>query len=335
MKIKAFLLIASVIIAGSSAFSFAWAKDKADGAEFVKSHGYDGCVRLSNGKVEVILEPNCGGRVIEYAINGKNALYLNPEHDGYIYKPGEKTIDPSGGRCYIGPEMKVKYLPDIWLGKWEIKITGPRSARLTSIIDKDTGIRLVRDFRLDKSSSKLIFTQTIENHTDSTLFRCHWSRTFATGGGICLVPLTPNSRFPLGYIMYGPGSVLNYQLEPSENVHSRDGFLEITGTPPQPKFGVDTHAGWLAYITKDDLLIVKKFKTFPERAYGEVAAYTVSIWYYKEQMCELEPIGPLEKIKPGGKVSFTEEWFLFPYNYPADKKPDLNSLKKFVASNAE
>jgi hypothetical protein len=78
----------------------------------------------------------------------------------------------------------------------------------------------------------------------------------------------------------------------------RDGFLEIPGPPPQKKFGVDSYAGWLGYITTDDLLFVKRFPADPDRAYGEVAAYTISIWYNERQMCELEPIGPTETIRP-------------------------------------
>ena len=33
-------------------------------------------------------------------------------------------------------------------------------------------------------------------------------------------------------------------------------------------------------------------------------------------MCELEPIGPREILKPGGRATFTEEWFLAPRKYP-------------------
>ena len=53
--------------------------------------------------------------------------------------------------------------------------------------------------------------------------------------------------------------------------------------------------------------------------YGEVAGYTISIWYDEEKVCELEPIGPLETLKPGESASFTENWWLFPYKYPNDK----------------
>jgi hypothetical protein len=225
----------------------------------------------------------------------------------------------------------------LWDGVWEAEITGPRSARLTSAKDTEsTGVQLVRDFVLDRDSSHLSCTQTIINISDSVKRYNHWSRTLAAGGGICIVPLTPEySRFPLGYIYYGPGAVLNYRHEEHPNIRVRDNHLELIGTPPQPKFGVDSYAGWFGYITPGDLLFVKKFPTYPDRPYGEVAAYTISLWYFQDITCELEPIGPTEVINPGGKASFTEDWWLLPYTYPADRTVDLAAFGKFVKQHTK
>jgi hypothetical protein len=115
------------------------------------------------------------------------------------------------------------------------------------------------------------------------------------------------------------------------HIKVRDGFLEISGPPPQPEFGIDSYAGWLGYITRDNLLFVKRFPVYPERIYGEMAGLTISIWYFKEKICELEPIGPWETIEPGGSVSFTEEWWLFPYDYPQEgQEVDLDAFRIFV-----
>ena len=75
---------------------------------------------------------------------------------------------------------------------------------------------------------------------------------------------------------------------------------------------------------RNDLMFVKKWPTFPKRVYSEMASLTLSIWYPTERpMCELEPIGPREILKPGQRASFTEEWFLTPYMYPGSG-PDVN-----------
>ncbi|MBN1670940.1 MAG: hypothetical protein JXR37_07900 [Kiritimatiellae bacterium] len=40
--------------------------------------------------------------------------------------------------------------------------------------------------------------------------------------------------------------------------------------------------------------------------------------YYHKKFCELEPIGPMEKLQPGEAASFTEDWWLLPYPFPED-----------------
>lgn len=290
--------------------------------------GYKNCIALENATTRAVLTAH-GGRILEYAHKGNNAIYLDPEQKGHIFNGKDVRFGPTGGRFDIGPETTIPAHPDLWLGPWTASITGPRSARLVSVEDEATGVQLIRDFVLDEHTSHLSVTQTIKNISDTEKHWAHWSRTFGTGGGIVLIPLTPESRFPDKYIMYGPGPVMNYKPE-DPNIRIRDGFLEILKTPKQPKLGMDSMAGWFAYAEKNDLLWVKRYPTYPERAYKEMAGLTISIWYYQDQMTELEPIGPRENIAPGKSASFTEDWWLFPYEFPGDKEVDLKALKLLV-----
>jgi len=287
-----------------------------EGTAWVSSYGYSDCVKLFNTVTSVILEPNCGGRVLEYTLNGENAIYINPEHDGWTYQPGERSIDPCGGRFDIGPEMTIPRHTDLWVGRWKAEITGKRHARLTSVKDEATGVQLIREFKLDRDTSHLTCKQTIKNISKTTKQYYHWSRTFAAGNGIFIVPLNPESRFPKGYITFGPGPVMNYGPQDHPNIIVKDGFLVVAGTPPQPQLALDSYDGWMAYMTRNNLLFVKKFPMYPDRVYSDMAATTVVIWYYKDLMCELEPMGPRETIKPGKSASYTEGWWLIPYDFP-------------------
>lgn len=301
-----------------------------EGTAWIDFHGYTNCIRLFNASTTVVLEPNCGGRVLEYALNGQNAIYIDPEQDGWVYTPGKPGIDPCGGRFDIGPEMTLPRHPDLWLGRWQAEITGPRSARMTSVEDRATGVRIIRDFRLDSDSSHLACTQTIENISDTVKHYYHWSRTFAEGNGIFISPLNPASRYPAKYLIFGPGPVINYDPDPHPNIAVRDGFLVVTGTPPEPQISLDPYDGWFAYITLSDLLFVKTFPMYPDRVYGDMAANTVVIWYYRDQMCELEPLGPRETIQPGGSASYTEDWRLLPYTYPGAEQVDCAGIRELV-----
>ena len=60
----------------------------------------------------------------------------------------------------------------------------------------------------------------------------------------------------------------------------------------------------------------------------------ISIWYPERDMGELEPIGPAENLSPGQRASFTEEWWLLPYEFPGDSKSiDFPSIREQVRRN--
>ena len=303
-------------------------------AEVVSYYGYRDCVQLKNQQTRVILCPAAGGRILEYSLLGKNVLYLDPKGAGGIYEPGKKGPSMTAGRFDIGPEQTIPKHPQLWMGRWQATITGPRSARLTSQADEPTGVQLTRDFTLDPTSTSLTCRQTIKNVSRDPVAYCHWSRTFALGKGICVIPLTRPSRFPNGYVMYGPGPAINFRPE-DPNIRRRDQFLEITAAPRYPKLGMDSYAGWFAYLMKNDIMFVKEFPTYKNRVYNEVAGLTMSIWYPDRPMCELEPIGPQENLEPNESASFTETWRLLPYPFPAAGKPvDLPKLSALVRKNS-
>ena len=48
-------------------------------------------------------------------------------------------------------------------------------------------------------------------------------------------------------------------------------------------------------------------------------------------MCELEPFGPKEILDPGEAASFTEDWWLLPYDFPHDGGDvDLAKVQQIV-----
>jgi len=285
------------------------ADEQPPGVSIVRFHGYDDCLRLESGNTRVTLCPRAGGRVLEYAWKGTNALYLPPGDEGWEYQSDKDWGSMNAGRFDIGPEQTIAAHPVLWAGRWKGEPLGPRAARLTSQADAGTGVQLVREFRLDEKTSRLECRQIIRNVGKVPREYCHWSRTFAVGKGICVIPLTEPSRFPEGYVMYEPDSLINFRPRDAR-IRRMDGFLVITGAPRQPKLGMDTAGGWLAYQMPNNLLFVKHYAVDPNRPYNEVAGLTMSVWYPDGPMCELEPIGPRERIEPGQSASFTETWYL-------------------------
>lgn len=300
----------------------------------IETNQYTNCIEITNKEVRVVIEPNYGGRVLYYERSGKNVLFVDPREDGYTSASKEeaplKNLSPCAGRFDIGPEMTIAAHPTLWYGKYTSEILNDFSVKILSEKDDVTGVQLERIFELDDASSRLSCTQTIHNVSDEEKQYFFWSRTFAQGGGVCVVPLNPISRYPKGYLMYGPGDTIDYMPEKENNVHVDNAILKIVGPPERAKFAMDSMDGWLAYFAKNNLLFVKKFPCFPNAVYGEIAANTISIWYNGEQMTELEPIGPLENIAPGAEASFTEEWFLIDYPFSSAKTINNETLVEIV-----
>jgi hypothetical protein len=286
------------------------------------AYGYDSCILLKNGQVEVVLEPNTGGRVIRYALNGVNVLYEDSLQNGWKSTPAMPRSKGhlAGGRFDIGPSRTKPNTDLFFFGSWKAIITGKYSARLISQTDPVNGVYLVRDFTLDERSTKLICRQTIVNSGSQPFSAAFWSRTFATGNGICIMPVPEKSRFPNKYIMFMNRDTIN-MLPVDSNIYTESGFLIIKGPPARPKLEMDVSpAGWIAYAETNNLLFVKKFPVYMDKQYGDVTAANASIWYNGKQMTEIEPIGPLETILPGKSVSFTEEWFIKNYRFPENRR---------------
>ena len=171
----------------------------------------------------------------------------------------------------------------------------------------------------------LIFSKVFSSTPGSRLISTH-------GYENCIVPLSKPNRFPKGYISYGDGSVMQFMPEAEENIQVKEDFFLMLGPAKATKYVFDSDKGWMAYITKNNLLFVKRYKYKKSDKYGEMSASPLSIWYKDETMAELEPIGPWVWIKPNGKASYSETWHLLPYSYPQNKVVDVEKINA-IASN--
>lgn len=298
-------------------------------ARFEKFGRYPGTVRLLGRRSQAVLCPEAGGRVLEFSSRDRQGLYLDPQER---VDDAGKGPPMTAGRFDIGPELTIAPHPTLWGGPWTAEITGPHSARMVSPHDAATGLQLIRDFTLAETdhAARLTCRQTMCNVSNEVCECCHWGRSFSPGGGICVIPLVGKSRFPSRYAMYEDSAIINVR-NTDDQIRERDGCLEILSPPRKPKLGFDSQAGWLAYVRPDNTLFVKRFPTYPDRVYSEAAGLTLSVWYPTGPRIELEPIGPREQLRPGEVATFTEDWWLGEFPYPAaGQKLDLVALRKLV-----
>src|SRR4051812_42370648 len=173
------LLVAAVLVAWSAV-----GRAEEPTAREVAFHGYARAVELKLRKTRAVLCPQAGGRVLEFSVEGTDAMYFDEAEKNW--RPG-KPVPMSAGRFDYGPELTVAPHPKAWAGEWVAEITKAGTVKLTSPRE-DAGIQLVREFRLVPHNKfvGLSCKQTMLNTSKVTREVCHWGRSFSPGGGICV-----------------------------------------------------------------------------------------------------------------------------------------------------
>lgn len=287
---------------------------------------------IGNGSVQVVADPGLGGRLLAYGPPGGNILYDDAAHPNWYFPHDNHWIGPAAGRFDVGPEEVIPEHPVLWTGAWTGQRTDDLHIVLSSPPDPASGLQLERRFALDPSGSHLRCTQVMRNITDRTLRRAYWGRSMVAGGGIVVVPVAADSRYPNGYLTYAGWPDYRINMRPKDPaVTVRDGCA-IVGPGLATKLGFDGTAGWIAYLTRSGTLLLKRYPVDPARRYADIAGLTASLWSDGQGVLEVEPLGPEEVLAPGASAAFSEDWWLLPFPWPGDPaKVDLEAVRRAIA----
>jgi hypothetical protein len=286
--------------------------------EYITYRDYDNCVRIFNNTTEVIVVPQAGGRVLAYRIPGEDIIYRNPAQDGKSYADFLfERFDPDAGRFDLGWERDTETIHDnLWMGPYEVEITGKLSVKLTSQYSHQLGIKLEREFILDSTTSHLIVRQTMINLSEKETSWFFWGRTLVPIGGKLVMPLNPISKYPHGWGDFA-GEPWGFRIDnPSHHqMQIKDGKLifHAENTDHSAKFATDASEGWMAY-TLNNLVFVKRFEVAINGIYTD--HQTAIVYTHSRDFIEMEPNSPHALLKPGERYTFEEHWWLLENTSP-------------------
>lgn len=255
-------------------------------------------LEASDVKVAAVLHPDAGGRLVSYSLRGEDIL-----------------LKDRGFQLDIGPEMrKIPAHPAIWSGKYELtQLRTTSGFRLTSAPETSLGLRVVKEVGIDGKTGGLEIVGKMRNVSERETSYCFWDRTLVEGGGWCLLPTNPKSRFPakwaLGKRTETPPWTYDGRSPSHPDMKLMDGVLVVKTGGPEQKVGTDTMDGWIAYA-RGKLLFVKYFPCYPGGKYTDGGLSLAH--YYREGFSELEPISPEATLKPGQEYLFPQAWALIP-----------------------
>lgn len=270
--------------------------------------GQPGCIRLSNGTVDVVLTTAVGPRVIRYGfVGGDNLLGEVPD---LSVKTALGEWKPWGGhRLWTAPEdMPRSYSPDN--APVEAVISGA-TVRLTQPVEPQTGIVKEMTVTLADKGSAVVVGHRLTNRSLWSVSVSPWALTIMNGGGTIVIPQEPYASHDDALLPVRAVTMWAYTDLSDPRWRIGPKFVRLStdaARADSEKIGVSNARGWAGYARKGQLF-VKQYDWKPGAAYPDNGVNTEA--YTAGTFIELETLGPLVSLAPGESATHEERWSLF------------------------
>ncbi|MCF7668576.1 MAG: DUF4380 domain-containing protein [Verrucomicrobia bacterium] len=294
--------------------------------------GWQNCVRLSNGEIEMIATTDVGPRVIRLGfINGQN---LFKEVESEIGKTGGSEWRGYGGhRLWHAPEaMPRTYAPDNqpidcdWDGT---------TLRLTQATEESTGVQKQINITLDPEINRVKLTHRITNRNLWTIDLSPWCLTVMAPGGRAIFPQEEYKPHPDYLLPARPLVLWHYtdMQDPRWNWGTK--YIQLKQDPSpdvsKQKIGLLNKKGWCAYTLNGEVFL-KRFGFTPDAEYPDYNCNNET--FTNPDMLEVETLGPMTKLEPGEATEQVEQWFLFKKDIGASEESIDDNLLPLVEKTA-
>ena len=208
-----------------------------------------------------------------------------------------------GHRLWHAPEaMPRTYIPD----------TAPAITELSDGVileaqtEQGTGIRKRIEIHLAKDKPSLTLTHTLINDGLWAVKLAPWAITQFRLGGTVVMPMPVGNVDEAGLLHNRQFSLWPYASFNDPRLKLGDEFIlfKAEALPPFKIGYLSTH-GWMAYWL-DGILFRKTFETQADSTYPDNNCNAEM--YCNDQFVELESLGPLTTLPPGGSVEHIEKW---------------------------
>lgn len=280
----------------------------------IEHKGWKNALRIANADAEVIATLDVGPRIVSYRLkDGSNVFKEYTEQHG---KSGESTWQIRGGhRLWVAPEdLERTYAPDNGPISYEIETDG--SVRFVQPPDA-FGIKKTMAVKLAPSGSNVTVVHTIENAGKSEITIAPWALTVMSGGGIEIIPQPPHAPHPGGSSdaknadNFLPNLTLvlwpYFEFTDPRWTFGKDYILLRHMQRGPTKIGLSNSRGWAAYLN-NGTLFAKHFDWDKKANYPDRGVNYET--FSNEDMVEMESLGPLTTLAPGGSTTHNERWML-------------------------
>lgn len=267
--------------------------------------GWPNCVRLTDGRSELVVTTDVGPRVIRYGrVGGANVFHEYPDQQGL--QGGKSWRIYGGHRLWIAPESKpLSYAPDNSPVEWTWKgdvLTLLQKPDSPSGLQKSMAIRLVR--------GSVRVEHTLTNRSRKTWTVAPWALSVMAPGGTAILPQEPYGSHQKNLLPARPLVLWKYTKMNDARFTWGERYIlmrqDRQATSPQ-KIGIRSSLGWILYALPFGTFI-KRHEFDPAAVYPDMGCNAEV--FTNADMLETESLGPLTAIKPGARVVHVEHWGL-------------------------
>ncbi len=278
--------------------------------ETLPSFGWQRCCRIANDQIELIVSLDVGPRILRCGfLGGQNFFHVNPGLQG---QTGGDAWQPYGGhRLWHAPEAAPRsYGPDN--GPVSVEQADGR-VRFTQPVEPAAGIQKEIEITLHPTAPSVAVRHRLHNRTLWPVELAPWALTVLAAGGTAILPLPP--RAPHGPDRLLPTSQLTLWSytdlgDPRWTLGTR--YVLARQDPSRPayqKIGLHVTDGWAGYARAGELFVKTFAAVDPAARYPDFNS-TCEV-FIDGELLELETLGPLAPLAPGGAAEHLETWHLW------------------------
>jgi hypothetical protein len=269
--------------------------------------GWKNCLRLANDYVELVITLDVGPRIISYALKGGKNVFKNYEEMMGVTEGTEWMIF-GGHRLWHAPEDPLRTYAfdfDPVAYEWSGGVLTLRPPE-----EKATGLRKEILITLAPNSSQVKVVHRLYNQALWEVELAPWCLSVMDKGARAIVPQEPHGAHPDYLLPARPLVVWRFtdMADPRWTWGSRYIQLRQEASGGPQKVGVFNSLGWAACAVNQSLFIVK-YQVNPGKAHADCGVNTEL--FTNEDMLEVETLGALTRIAPGGMAEHIENWGLF------------------------
>ena len=281
--------------------------------------GVDGCLSLSNGKVELIVTVEFGPRVLFFGKPGGENLFRIFE-DQIVERPHDEWQSYGGHRLWHAPEVVPRtYYPDHDPVEYSWDGT---TLRLFCFEEKGNQLRKEIDITLDAESTTVDLTHRIYNTGAWSAEYAVWALSVMAPGGEAIIPQEEFIGHPEALYPARPLVLWHFTRMNDPRFTWGDRYIRLredSRYESKQKIGLRSRPGWAAYRLHDELFI--KLHDHDEDAlYPDMGCNAE--FFTMPGFLEMETLSPLVNVGPGEAISHRERWGLYG-NFEGNEENDI------------